>query len=417
MRSLSTMTATTWWIMAFSSGLFGSGFNAKQADYLRMLKAKQAMGGQKMPMAQNAPRATRMDAPAFADPAAPLMIDAYQPTAMDPQADLKQMVAPPRSRGLFGAGWDRRLADALVAFGAGIAGGDPMAYMDRARQRDRNRRLEDWARTQKDPLAQVDPEAAFEQQMMLERARQAGILSNEQAIALARERARFEEPEFDIDPATGRPYTIRGGRIQFGEGNITPRPQRDRETSRAPPAGYRWTADGNLEVIRGGPADLRATESGARRAAAMQDSADNLANVIASIDEALPMVSEATTGVWSTRLGEWGLNQANVDLQAAIDPIKANLGFEALAEMRRNSETGGALGQVAVQELAMLQRVLRNLETSQSGAQLSRNLATTRAQVVRTRQAVLAARAEMMAGGREPAQQPAGDIPVIELEP
>jgi len=57
-----------------------------------------------------------------------------------------------------------------------------------------------------------------------------------------------------------------------------------------------------------------------------------------------------------------------------IETIKANLGFQELQAMRDASPTGGALGQVAVQELVALQATVANLDIGQSEAQLRRNL-------------------------------------------
>lgn len=47
---------------------------------------------------------------------------------------------------------------------------------------------------------------------------------------------------------------------------------------------------------------------------------------------------------------------------SAVKTIQANLGFDALQAMRDASPTGGALGQVAVQELEMLQSTVANLD-------------------------------------------------------
>jgi len=49
-------------------------------------------------------------------------------------------------------------------------------------------------------------------------------------------------------------------------------------------------------------------------------------------------------------------------MQNYLKTIKANIGFQALQEMRANSPTGGALGQVAVQELEGLQATLGALD-------------------------------------------------------
>ena len=62
------------------------------------------------------------------------------------------------------------------------------------------------------------------------------------------------------------------------------------------------------------------------------------------------------------------------DLAQDTNTLLANAGFTELQEMRDNSPTGGALGQVAVQELSMLQAAQQNLLTSQSKEQYISNL-------------------------------------------
>jgi hypothetical protein len=62
------------------------------------------------------------------------------------------------------------------------------------------------------------------------------------------------------------------------------------------------------------------------------------------------------------------------DLQAAIETIKANIGFDELQTMRDNSPTGGALGQVAVQELEALRATLSSLDQAQSPEQVVASL-------------------------------------------
>lgn len=67
-----------------------------------------------------------------------------------------------------------------------------------------------------------------------------------------------------------------------------------------------------------------------------------------------------------------GTNAAN--LQQLTETIRGNIGFDRLQRMREESPTGGALGQVAVQELNMLQATLGSLSNSQSKEQFLRNL-------------------------------------------
>jgi len=63
------------------------------------------------------------------------------------------------------------------------------------------------------------------------------------------------------------------------------------------------------------------------------------------------------------------------NLAQTIQTIKANLGFDELQKMRESSPTGGALGQVAVQELEALQATVGSLQVGQSQEQLQGNLA------------------------------------------
>lgn len=67
-----------------------------------------------------------------------------------------------------------------------------------------------------------------------------------------------------------------------------------------------------------------------------------------------------------------GSNAANM-LQVT-ETIRANIGFDRLQRMRDESPTGGALGQVAVQELRALQATIGSLANSQSKSQFLTNL-------------------------------------------
>jgi hypothetical protein len=98
-----------------------------------------------------------------------------------------------------------------------------------------------------------------------------------------------------------------------------------------------------------------------------------------TIDEVLPKVGAATAGFGSLLAAIPGTPAA--DLAANIDTILANVGFEELQAMRDNSPTGGALGQVAVRELELLQATRANISNSQSPAQLRRNLLKLKEQV------------------------------------
>lgn len=62
------------------------------------------------------------------------------------------------------------------------------------------------------------------------------------------------------------------------------------------------------------------------------------------------------------------------DLGRTLDTLLASAGFETLAEMRANSPTGGALGNVTERELALLQATWGSLQQAQSKEQFEANL-------------------------------------------
>lgn len=97
-----------------------------------------------------------------------------------------------------------------------------------------------------------------------------------------------------------------------------------------------------------------------------------------SIDTALSQLSEDS--ILSPRAGFLGSIAANIpqtgayDFAETLQTIESNLGFDKLQQMRDMSPTGGALGQVAVQELQALQKSVVSLKQSQTKAQLGKNL-------------------------------------------
>ena len=95
--------------------------------------------------------------------------------------------------------------------------------------------------------------------------------------------------------------------------------------------------------------------------------------MIGKVDEALNQVGFSSTGLTGTVLGMVPGTKA-YDLDKTVDTIKANLGFSELQAMREASPTGGALGQVAIQELAMLQSTVASLDKGQSEENLRRAL-------------------------------------------
>lgn len=157
----------------------------------------------------------------------------------------------------------------------------------------------------------------------------------------------FPAPVPVLDPSTGQPTLV-----QFGNrGEIRP-------TGLRPPV----SAEERKVKME--------EEKSEKRAEAALARADIVSN---TIDKALGQVGFFTTGATGTALGAIpGTSAYNLD--KTIDTIKANIGFQELHQMREASPTGGALGQVAVQELNMLQSVLGSLDKGQSEGQLRANL-------------------------------------------
>ena len=144
-----------------------------------------------------------------------------------------------------------------------------------------------------------------------------------------------------------------------------------RQFGKAPP-GYRWKPDGSAEAIPGGPADIKAGEAGAKSVAKRDAQIAQAESVLGTIRDARGLVGYSTAGAGGLAAGIPMTGARN--LQAKLETVKANLGFDRLQQMRDNSPTGGALGAVAVQELTALQSTVASLDQLQSPSQLARAL-------------------------------------------
>jgi hypothetical protein len=165
-----------------------------------------------------------------------------------------------------------------------------------------------------------------------------------------------------------------------------------------PPAGYRYTADGNLEPIPGGPKDMTSKNK------AISETAEMKAKLVTQkVDEALKETGFFSTGLTGEVLGMIPGTGA-YDLDATLDTIKANLGFNELQAMRQASPTGGALGQVAVRELEMLQATIASLKKGQSQPKLRQGLQQVKTHYGNWKKAVDAANTQE--GGASPEAQP-----------
>jgi len=118
-----------------------------------------------------------------------------------------------------------------------------------------------------------------------------------------------------------------------------------------------------------------------KRETGLEQARDDINNLVDTIDTALKQITSLNTGA----VGQF-VEASNLD--ATLGTIKANAAFRTLQNMRDNSPTGGALGQVSERELDLLMAAAAALNRSQSKQQLERNLRNFQGQVERSLQRI-----------------------------
>jgi hypothetical protein len=170
---------------------------------------------------------------------------------------------------------------------------------------------------------------------------------------------------------------------------------------------YAMTADGVAAPIPGTPEAEKARLAQAARAAelrSMQRVADQAGRLIPrAVDgmEAFTSWVQPTTGVFGKIMSNIpGTAAYNFDRD--LDTVKSNIGFDRLQQMRNQSPTGGAVGQVSDTENRLLQSTLASLDPGQDADQVKANLGRIRDEyALRLREA----------GGGMPARAPARAAP------
>lgn len=100
--------------------------------------------------------------------------------------------------------------------------------------------------------------------------------------------------------------------------------------------------------------------------------AEREARISTSIDDLYGRVNNKTVSFGS--LTKYVPGTAAANFSADLDTLKANIAFSELQAMREASKTGGALGNVANQELELLQSTLGALNQRQSPENFKKNL-------------------------------------------
>lgn len=137
--------------------------------------------------------------------------------------------------------------------------------------------------------------------------------------------------------------------------------------------------------------DVERAAAAPKAFAGLQDQARASDLVISTIDKIIGDGSDQNPGLISWDSTGFGANLAPIkgtkahDLQAALDLIRSNIGFEKLQQMRENSPTGGALGAVSERENTLLQSVLGSLDPGQSPEQFRASLRQIRDQLAAIR--------------------------------
>jgi tRNA(Arg) A34 adenosine deaminase TadA len=162
--------------------------------------------------------------------------------------------------------------------------------------------------------------------------------------------------------------------------------------------------------------EARKAEQTQKKEQLVETTVRTIDNVMNTIDTASKQIGTFTAGAIGSPLSLIPGTPAK-NLAANLETIKANLGFDRLQQMRDASPTGGALGQVAIQELVALQSSLASLDIQQTPAQLRANLNKIKGHYEKWRSAVNKAKekgvetiGDRVTAPTTPAQQPSGGV-------
>ncbi|MDI3463627.1 MAG: hypothetical protein OJF50_002448 [Nitrospira sp.] len=139
------------------------------------------------------------------------------------------------------------------------------------------------------------------------------------------------------------------------------------------PPGYRATNEGNLEAIPGGPADTKLQGVFNQDTSQLNSSTAHLDRLSSTVNQLLNHPGIAgITGIRGKVPDIPGTDAANA--RALMQTLKSQVAFDVLQDMRNNSKTGGALGNVSDAEGKRLENNLAALDTTQSTDALKKQL-------------------------------------------
>ena len=140
----------------------------------------------------------------------------------------------------------------------------------------------------------------------------------------------------------------------------------------------------SMEVIPGSETDKKQKEANRKTGLGLKARGAKVDLMDRSITEAVKLLEDdpeiaqwqgALIRVLGRKTGDViGADTKTAVLDTLLTTIKANIGFDKLQNMRDESPTGGALGQVAIQELIALQSSIASLDPKQGPVMLKDNL-------------------------------------------
>ncbi|MDO8703312.1 MAG: hypothetical protein Q7J84_00050, partial [Sulfuricaulis sp.] len=173
--------------------------------------------------------------------------------------------------------------------------------------------------------------------------------------------------------ATPSGSTLASNAVSMRGQNMTDaRAQQTLAQGKTPP-GYRGTEEGNLQAIPGGPADTKLAGVLNQDTGILTSSTANMDRLATAANEAMNHPGLAGTAGLRGAIPNVPGTQA-ADAAALLNTLKSQVAFGVLQDMRNNSKTGGALGNVSDAEGRRLEANLAALEKSQSVEQLKESL-------------------------------------------
>jgi hypothetical protein len=134
-----------------------------------------------------------------------------------------------------------------------------------------------------------------------------------------------------------------------------------------------------LEDIPGSPQARAQTERRAGQVAAANVVTRDIDRVLERLDTAVLPV----TGFGATTMAALVGGSPAADVKRLRDSLEANIAFNKLNELRQQSPTGGALGNVTDKDMDLLKAVVGSLSQDQSPRQFRENLLNVRAEFMR----------------------------------